>query len=138
MKRKWSPYNKPRRPQKPLEVFKGNRITLSFTLRPSEVVKISPEQRELLQTSTDFEVTDIECGDGFGDSYAYLVFRTSEELKNPNYEEELMAYKIEYDKYKEELKWWNSEKAKKDAIEDEKKQAKEIREYERLKAKYGD
>jgi len=36
------------------------------------------------------------------------------------------------------LKWWNSEKKKRDAIEAEKKQAKEIQEYKRLKAKYGD
>jgi len=141
VKRKWSPYSKPTRPSKPLETFQDDRPILSFTLSPYEVVEFTPEQREVLHSATRCELTDIEC-DGSseipGDSYAHLVFRTSEERKNPNYEEELIVYKQKYIEYREELRWWNSEKKKRDAIEAEKKQAKELREYERLKAKYGD
>jgi len=138
VKRKWSPYSKPTRPSKPLETFQDDRPILSFTLSPYEVVEFTPEQREVLHSATRCELTDIECDYESGHSYAYLVFRTSEERKNPNYEEDLIAYKQKYAEYREELKWWNSEKKKRDAIEAEEKQAKEIREYERLKAKYGD
>ena len=129
-KRKWSPYNKPFRPQKPLKILTGTRTILSFSLRHDDIVKISPEHQKLLQTATEccIKIED--------DDTVYLRFKTNQEQENPNYEQQLEAYKIKYAEYREELKWWNTEKKKKDAIEAEKIEAKDKREYERLKAKY--
>lgn len=138
-KKRWTPYNKPRRPQKPPKFLTGSRPLLTLDLYPYTTLVLSDCQREILSLATSYELSNLNIGYDEEIFYSCQVrFTTDEEQENPDYETQLMVYKEDYAKYKEELKWWNSEKKKRDAIEAEKKQAKEIQEYKRLKAKYGD
>lgn len=132
-KKKWTPHNKPRRPDKPPETIKRSTGPL-IGLWLSEYVKhtLSDEERELLQQCTHVQLFD----KSYEGDEVYVTFLSDEDVPNPRYDEYMEQYKIDYAQYKEELAWWKAEKAKFDAIEAEKKRESDLQLLAELKAKY--
>lgn len=137
-RRKFSPYGKPYRPDKPKEFLSLPHVLCSLDFAESgwyhSRIKITDEIRDCIQQATHVELhyeDDYEIG-----KEARIDFLTEKEVKNPRYEDQLVAYEREYAVYKEELAWWKAEKVKYDAKEAEKKEAAERKQLERLQKKY--
>lgn len=128
--RKFSHYNKPYPPHKPLEQITEYYNDQTFTVGDYESLDISNIKADQLEV--EFEI-------GYDNSYkCHLTFKHTKLVDNPHYETQLKQYEIDLKNYKTELKWWNSENKK--YLAEQAKQAKESRkkQFEQLKKEFGD
>lgn len=136
-KKKFSLYNKPRRPVKPSATLPSNKPVSYIQLTNTYHHELTDEQKEVLATASKLSVYDVYYEDDTGASDITLGIFSEIEVPNPRFDEQMEKYKTEYAQYREDLKWWNEEKKKYDEERKAEQEKQERETLAKLLQKYG-
>ncbi len=134
--RKWTSWGKPIAPDKPRETLWGDESLYYCQLKLDNSITISDEMHQAMLSASEIKLSTNKGDDEFYIDEYYIDFLSKKDAPNPHYEEQLEQYKQKYTEYREELKWWNAEKKKHDAMEAIKAEERERKQLKRLKEKY--
>jgi hypothetical protein len=126
----FSPYSKPTPPAKPQET-----IPQPDLIDSARVTSYSNYNVQHLLSELD-SIT-VEAVEEYGEIETTVNFyRVPKIVKNPHYDKQLAEYEAKQVAYESAIKFWEEDKVAYDLAEVERAEAQELKELERLKAKY--